>query len=125
MVRALLNSIRYSHHFASSCSIALSNSSESGSTPDLKRLTTLPCLSTRNFSKFQPTSPDKSPFQPPDVRNEYRGCLSEPFTEIFSNMSNVTLNFVEQNSLISSFVPGSCPPKLFAGKPRILNPFAL
>jgi hypothetical protein len=50
--------------------------------------------------------------------------MSSPFTEIFANSLNVTF-FFAQNAVISRFVPGSCPPKLFAGNARISRPFVL
>ena len=43
--------------------------------------------------------------------------VSSPLTETFENIGKVTLYFVEQKVLISSSVPGSWPPKLFAGTP--------
>ena len=49
-----------------------------------------------------------------------------PFlTETLANMGKVTLYLVEQKVLISAFVPGSCAPKLLAGKPSITNPWSL
>jgi len=45
--------------------------------------------------------------------------------ETFDIIGNVTLYFLLQNVLISSFVPGSCDPKLFAGIPTITSPLSL
>ena len=59
------------------------------------------------------------------VRNWYSGALSSPFTEIFEYMGKVTLYLLLQKVLISSLVPGSWPPKLLAGNPRIANPRSL
>ena len=47
-----------------------------------------------------------------------------PFTDTFANRSNVT-PFFAQNDLISLFVPGSCLPKLLAGKARTAKPLSL
>src|SRR5689334_7754588 len=45
-----------------------------------------------------------------------------PFTSIFSNIGKVTPYEVEQNSAISSAVPGSCPPNWLHGKPTTESP---
>ena len=49
-------------------------------------------------------------------------CRPGPFTSIFSNMGKVTPYDVEQNSAISSAVPGSCPPNWLHGKPTTVSP---
>src|SRR5499425_1809107 len=49
-------------------------------------------------------------------------CRPGPFTSIFSNIGKVTPYEVEQNSAISSAVPGSCPPNWLHGKPTTANP---
>src|SRR6266566_547734 len=49
-------------------------------------------------------------------------CRPGPFTSIFSNMGKVTPYDVEQNSAISSAVPGSCPPNWLHGKPTTEKP---
>jgi len=51
--------------------------------------------------------------------------LSFAFTEILEYIGKVTLYLVLQKVLISSLVPGSWPPKLLAGNPRIANPRSL
>src|SRR5436190_19023980 len=49
-------------------------------------------------------------------------CRPGPFTSIFSNIGKVTPYEVEQNSAISSAVPGSCPPNWLHGKPTTVSP---
>ena len=51
--------------------------------------------------------------------------MSSPLTEIFAKRGNVVLNFAVQKARISSFVPGSCPMKLLAGKARTSKPRSL
>src|SRR6187399_355218 len=47
--------------------------------------------------------------------------MSFPFTEILDIIGKV-MEYVEvQKFLISGFVPGSCLPKLLAGKPMMVN----
>ena len=48
-----------------------------------------------------------------------------PLTTILEKSGKLTLYLVEQNSLISSLVPGSCLPNSLAGKARISNPLVL
>jgi hypothetical protein len=56
----------------------------------LKRAMTVPSAATRNFSKFQVTSP-ASPFSLGDrVSSANTGCWSSPFTSTFSVIGNVT-----------------------------------
>ena len=43
----------------------------------------------------------------------------------FAIIGNVTEYLLVQNCRISLFVPGSCPPKLFAGNPMTTNPLSL
>src|SRR5271167_688675 len=59
------------------------------------------------------------------VRNWYSGASSLPLTLIFDIIGKVTLYLLEQNVLISWFVPGSCEPKLLAGIPTMTNPWSL
>src|SRR3974390_990560 len=49
-------------------------------------------------------------------------CRPGPFTSIFSNIGKVTPYVAEQNSAISSAVPGSCPPTWLHGKPTTDRP---
>ena len=51
--------------------------------------------------------------------------LGLPSTFNLSNKGNVTLYFDSQNVLISSFVPGSCPPKSLHGNASTSNPLSL
>ena len=46
-------------------------------------------------------------------------------TSLKDYQGKVTLYFVEQNSLITSLVPGSWPPKSLQGKPRTASPSLL
>src|ERR1022692_2923224 len=105
---------------AKAFSIAAVTSGSSGLTFDSKRATIAPSLPIKNLVKFHLISP------PVDfVRYSYSGAISEPFTEIFAYIGNVTLYLRVQKVLISSFVPGSCAPKLLAGKPATTNPWSL
>lgn len=58
-----------------------------------------------------------TPFRSFSVRYLKIGAMSPPLTETFAAIGNVTPKFFSQKEPISSLLPGSCPPKLFAGKP--------
>src|SRR5687768_15531810 len=103
--------------------MACVTSGASGATLGSKRLTIRPSRPIRNFPKFHFTSPGKGESLPDNAA--YNGCCSGPFTCSLSNIGNVTLYFVEQNSLISSLVPGSWEPKSLDGNPSTLNPLSL
>ena len=75
--------------------------------------------------KFQWISPANLGLVDSLVRNSYSGSIPLPLTTIFENSGKLTLYLVEQNSLISSLVPGSCLPNSLAGKARISNPWSL
>src|SRR5262245_19319524 len=109
-------------HCFSACSIVCTTFTLSGSSLLEKRATTFPERSTRNLLKFHEMPPANSGFVSLLVRNLYSGSILLPLTEIFANIGKVTLYFVEQNVLISSFDPGSCQRKLLAGKPITTRP---
>src|SRR5438445_13224656 len=110
---------------ANAFSIALVNSGESGVTLGSNRAITRPSGPIRNLVKFHLISPPVCGFADVSVRNWYSGAMSLPFTETLAIIGKVTEYFVLQNVLISSFVPGSCDPKLFAGTPTITSPRSL
>src|SRR5688500_3154537 len=103
--------------------MASATSFESGFTPESQRFKTLPSGPIRNLPKFHLMSPGKAASFP--VRCAYNGCCSAPFTWILSKSGNDTLYFVEQNSLISLFDPGSCEPKSLHGTPTTVKPRSL
>src|ERR1700679_2569820 len=107
-----------------SFSISAITCGESGVTSGSNRATTFPFRSTKNFVKFHLMSPVTAGFASL-VRYAYKGVWSAPSTETFPYIGKVTLYFDWQKVLISAFVPGSCEPKLLAGKPRITNPLSL
>ncbi len=45
--------------------------------------------------------------------------------DLLASQGNVMLNLVSQNRLMSSLLPGSCPPKSFDGTPRTTTPLSL
>src|SRR5437879_231441 len=112
-------------YFASAFSMAATICGESGVTSGSNRATTLPLRSNRNFVKFHLISPPVVGFADESVRYWYSGVMSDPFTETFDIIGNCTLYFRVQKVLISSFVPGSCAPKLLAGTPTITRPRSL
>src|SRR5204863_4400970 len=77
----------------------------------------------RNLPKFHLMSPGNGELSP--VSASYSGWRSGPLTCNLSNIGKLTSYLLEQNSLISSFVPGSCEPKSLQGKPSTLKPLSL
>ena len=59
------------------------------------------------------------------MRNSKSGSIPLPLTTTFEKRGKLTLYLVEQNSLISSLVPGSCLPNSLAGKARTSKPLVL
>ena len=55
-------------------------------------------------------------------RNWYSGCACGPFTSILAKMGKVTPYSLPQNALISSALPGSCPPNWLHGNPSTSSP---
>src|SRR6266404_8404962 len=92
---------------ASAASMAAVTSGESGVVLGSNRLMILPSRPMRNLPKFHLMSPGKGESFPASAT--YSGCRLGPFTSILSKRGKVTLYLVEQNCLISSFVPGSWP----------------
>jgi hypothetical protein len=81
----------------------------------------LPSLPTRYLLKFQlgalPSSRAANCLK--------SGAAASPVTAILENSGKVTLYVPVQNCWISLLLPGSCPPKSLAGKPRITSPLSL
>jgi len=79
-----------------------------------KNLSTgFPCRSMRNLVKFQGIFPPVIQDMGPGcfcLRNFHRGCALSPLTSILAKRSNEGFHFFMMRSLISAFVPGSCPP---------------
>src|SRR2546423_4936532 len=111
------------HFAASAASIASVTSGESGLVRGSKRLMIFPSRPIRNLLKFHLMSPGYGDSGPASAT--YRGWRFGPLTSILSNSGKLTLYFDEQNCLISSFVPGSCPPNWLQGKPRTVKPLSL
>src|SRR5579875_976765 len=128
--------------------MAATSVGSSGATSELKRPTTFPLRSTRNFSKFHRTSgkafgggkPCSAAYSErwvcrsslfakrcgsSAVRRAYRGCFSGPVTVILEKRGKLTGYSVEQKVAISWSVPGSWLAKSFAGKPRTSKPRSL
>lgn len=115
------------HQSSVYCKLWIFSRSCRGETLDGNLSTSLPCLSTKNFSKFHLMSPE-FPF-----KNWNMGCAFGPFTSTLSILQkvrsgNVTYMMNEGwlsrlylliNCLISSFVPGSCLPNWLHGKTTI------
>ena len=80
---------------------------------------------TRNLVKFHWIAPANLGLVVSLVRNSKSGSIPLPLTTIFEKRGKLTLYLVEQNSLISSLVPGSCLPNSLAGKARISKPLVL
>src|ERR1035441_5238107 len=136
-------------HPASAASIAATTAGSSGTTSGENRATTFPSRPIRNFSKFhripgsgfvaakpfllrKPFSFSRNPsrvspmaFGSASISALYSGSVAGPVTVIFENIGNSTPNVALQNVAISSFDPGSCAPKSFAGKPSTTNPWSL
>ena len=90
-----------------------------------KRAITSPFRLTRNLLKFHLISPANLGLVASLVRNSKSGSIPLPLTTIFEKSGKLTLYLVEQNSLISSLVPGSCLPNSLAGKARTSKPLVL
>ena len=85
------------------------------------RSTTLPCLSTRNFSKFQVISALSPSPGCSVLSHAYSGAAPSPLTSILLNIGKVTSYFDVANSRISASEPGSCAPNWLHGKPSTVT----
>ena len=112
-------------HPANAFSIAATSAGSSGVTSGEKRPTTLPSLSTRNFSKFHripgsgfvapflvearnparfsriASRPGPHAFGCAAIKASYRGCVAAPVTTIFENNGKSTPKLALQNEAIS------------------------
>src|SRR4051794_9539486 len=93
-----------------------------GVTSGRNRPTASPSLDTSHFSKFQVTSPALPSASGTPVSSSKSGARSGPLTSTFSSIGNVTPYVAEQNSAISSAVPGSWPPNWLHGTPMTVIP---
>ena len=80
-----------------------------------------------NVPKFQRTSKLPSSLGNFSFMNEYTSRASAPFTSLFSkktSLLDMSASYCLTNSIISSWVPGSCPPNWLQGKAKTSKPRA-